>query len=228
MRFVIVGAGRVGLRAARVLSEEGHDVTVIERDATLADRLADEPFDVVVGDGSSEDTLEAAGIADADALGALTGDLNTNFVACLVANHHGCRTVLRIDEEYREAIYRKYASEVDEVVYPERLGAIVAKNALLGGNIQAIADVAQNLQMVQLTVTPDSPMQGYSLSELELPSESTLLAFGKADDPLTVPQGDQSLEVGDSVVVLADFNRLADVRHLIVGDPGPEAVAGGA
>ncbi|WP_336036271.1 potassium channel family protein [Halobacterium yunchengense] len=218
MRIVIIGAGRVGLRTARITANEGHEVTVVERDYEKAERARNEDFDVVEGDGSSEDVLEDAGVDAADALGALTGDLNTNFVACMVGNHHGSRTVMRIDEDYRENIYRKYAEEVDEIVYPERLGAIGAKNALLGGNVTAIADLAENLQVVQFTVSQDAPMRGYTLSELELPSRARLLAFGKKDGALRLPLPDQTLEVGDRIAVLAEFDALDDVRQILVGN----------
>lgn len=218
MKYVIVGAGRVGLRTARVLREEGHEVTVVEFDPETAERAEAAGFEVVVGDGAREDTLESAGIDEADALGALTGDLNVNFAACMIGKHHGCRTVMRIDEDYREEIYQKYASDVDEIVYPERLGAIGAKNALLGGNVQAIADIAQSLQVLLFTVTEQSPMAGYTLSEVALPAEARILAFGKGDDPLGVPLADDSLEAGDRVAVLADFSVLDEVRQLLVGD----------
>ena len=227
MRFVIVGAGRVGLRTARVLKDEGHDVLVVESDHKKAERARKDGFDVLEGDGSTEAVLEQADLESADALGALAGDLNDNFVACMIAKHHGCRTVLRIDEEYREEIYKKYASDVDEVVYPERLGAIAAKNALMGGNIRAVADIARNLQMVELTVTEDSPMQGYTLSELELPAKSRLLAFRKQGQKYGVPTGDVSLELGDQLVVLADFGVLDDVRRIVVGDTHSRATATG-
>jgi len=134
---------------------------------------------------------------------------------------------MRIDEDYREDIYREYADEVDEVIYPERLGAIVTNNALLGGNIRAIADIAQNLQLVEFTITEASPMCGYSLSELELPGESRLLAFGKADGSLRLPTPDDSLELGDRLVVLTAFDKLGDVRSLVVGETG-RAARGGA
>ncbi|MEA1931719.1 potassium channel family protein [Halohasta litorea] len=228
MRFIIIGAGRVGLRTARVLRQEGHEVTLVERDAEKADRARGLTFEVVDGDGSRESVLQDAGVADADAVGALTGDLNANFAACLIAKHHGCRTVMRIDEDYREEIYQQYADEVDEIVYPERLGAIGAKNALLGGSIQAIADVAQSLQIVLITITDGSPMKGYTLSEVALPSDSRILAFGKANDPLGIPLPDDSLEAGDRVAVLAEFSELTEVRQLLVGDESAAAaVAGG-
>jgi trk system potassium uptake protein TrkA len=225
MRIVIIGAGRVGSRTARVVANEGHDVTIVERDYDKAERARNEGFDVVEGDGSDEEVILEAGIEDADACGALTGDLNTNFVACMVASHYDCRTVLRIDEDYREDIYRKYAEEVDQIVYPERLGAIGAKNALLGGNVTAIADIAENLQLVELRVTEDAPMRGYTLSELELPSGARLLAFGKKDGPLCLPLPDDTLEAGDRLAVLAEFDTLDDVKQIVVGQ---EAMRGDA
>lgn len=228
MRFVIIGAGRVGSRTARVLKNEGHTVTMVEMDPDKVERARNEGFEVIQGDGSSEEVLEEAQLDKADALGALTGDLNTNFLACMVGKHHGCRTVLRIDEDYREEIYRKYAEEVDEIVYPERLGAIGAKNALLGGNVTAIADIAENLQIVLLSVTEDAPMRNYSISELEMPQGARVLAFGKQGQKLELPLPDDSLEVGDRIAILADFEALDDVRQMLVGDADARAsVIGG-
>lgn len=218
MRIIIIGAGRVGLRTARVIADEGHSVVLVELDPDRVQRARNEGLEVVEGDGSREPVLEAAGVDEADAVGALTSDLNTNFASCMIAKHHGCRTVMRIDEDYREGIYRKYATEVDDVIYPERLGALGAKNALLGGTIRAIADVAHNLQVVELTIQSDSPMRGYSINELELPADALVLAFGKRDGELELPSNDESLETGDRIAVLADFDVLDDVRTLIVGE----------
>ena len=226
MRFVIIGSGRVGLRTARALADSGHEVVLVEADRAAVERARGEGFQVLQGDGTREETLLEAGVAEADALGALTGDLNDNFAACMIGNHPGCRTVMRIDEESREEIYRRYASQVDEVIYPERLGAIAATNALLGGNIRAIADVAGNLQLVEFTLTETSPMRGYSISELELPGESRLLAFGKATDGLRLPTPDETLELGDRLVVLTAFEKLDDLRRLVVGETGRAAVGG--
>lgn len=202
-------------------------MTLVELDADRAERAREMGFEVVEGDGSWEEVLERAGVADADALGALTSDLNVNFAACSIAKHHGLRTVLRVDEDYREEVYQKYADQVDEVVYPERLGAIGAKNALLGGSVRAIADIAQNLQVVLMTVSDDSPMRGYSIEEVALPAQARVLAFGKADQPMGIPMTDDSLETGDRLAVLADFDVLGEVRQLIVGEQSVAAAAEG-
>jgi len=227
MRFVIVGAGRVGMRTARVLREEGHDVALVEPDEAKVERLREQDLEVLRGDAAREEDLTRLDLDAADGLAALSGDLVTNFVACMIAKHHGCRTVLRVDHDDREYVVRKYASDVDEVVYPERLGATGAKNALLGGNIRSIADIAKNIQLVQFTVTEQSPMRGYTLSELELPSNARLLAFGKNDEQLGLPSPDTSLEEGDRLVVIVEFDSLADVRRIIVGETGRAAAAGG-
>ncbi len=227
MQFVIVGAGRVGLRTARAIEESGHEVSIVEQDTAAAERARHDGFEVIEGDGSRESTLSRAGIERADALGALTGDLNVNFAACTIANHHGCRTVMRIDDGHREKVYREYVSEVDEVIYPERLGAIAAKNALLGGNSRAIADIERNLQLIEFAIADAAPMHGYTLSELELPGPARLVAFGSDNETLRVPDPDDTLDAGDRLVVLADSNVLEDVRQLLVGQ-GTTAAVGGA
>jgi trk system potassium uptake protein TrkA len=60
-------------------------------------------------------------------------------------------------------------------------------------------------------------MRGYTLSELELPADSELLAFGKAGGALSIPDEDVSLEEGDTLAVLADFEKLDAVRRIVVG-----------
>lgn len=215
MRFVIIGAGRVGIRTARVLAGEDHEVTVIEQDPDTANRIRANGFETIEGDGSREEDLERAGIPNADAIGALSGDLSANFAACMVAKHHDCRTLMRVDREHREEIYRQYADEVDELIYPEQLGAVGAKNALLGGNIRAIADIAQRLQVLLIEIPSSSPLAGYTLSEVELPAKARILAFGKQSTPLDIPLSDDSLEAGDRVAVLADFEVLTEIRQLL-------------
>ncbi|NHN60279.1 MULTISPECIES: TrkA family potassium uptake protein [Halorussus] len=223
MRLVIVGAGRVGLRTARILQEEGHEVTVVDDDPDKADRAREEEFMVVEGDGASEEVLEQTDPETADAVGGLTGDLNVNFAACMIGKHFGCRTVLRIDEDYREDIYHKFADDVDEVVYPERLGAAGAKTALLGGDFNVIADLTEQLQLTTVVVPDDSPVVGQQVSSVELPEDARIYAHGRAREHMTIPLPNATIEGDDQVAVIADQSALAEVRRRLQGEAAEPA-----
>jgi trk system potassium uptake protein TrkA len=217
MRFVIVGAGRVGLRTARILHEEGHDVTVVENDTDKAEHARNEGFMVIEGDGASEEILTQTSLETADAIGGLTGDLNVNFAACMIGKHYDCRTVLRIDEDYREDIYHKFADDVDEVVYPERLGAAGAKTALLGGNFNVIADLTEELQLTTVMVPDESPVIGQQVSTVELPEDARIYAHGRERERMTIPLPNATVEGGDQLAVIADRDALSEVRQRLQG-----------
>ncbi len=217
MRVVIVGYGRVGTRTARVLREEGHEVFVIDVDPDKVERAREDGFEAVAGDASREDVLEQADFDRADAVAALTPDLNTNFAALMVGKHHGARTVLRIDEDYRQDIYQKYASDVDEVVYPERLGAAAAKTALLGGDFSVIADLTERLQLSTVEVPEDSPVVGQRVAAVELPEGARIYAHGRTHEPLTIPLPGTRLEAGDRVAVVAELDAADGVHEVLRG-----------
>ncbi|QCW02453.1 TrkA family potassium uptake protein [Natrinema pallidum] len=216
MRFVIVGYGRVGSRTATILAEEGHEVVIVDNDMDRLERASDDALETIRGDGADEDVLVDAGIESADAIGTFTPDLNANFAACMVGTHHGCRTVLRIDEDYREDIYEKYAEEVDEIIYPERLGAAGAKTALLGGDFNVVADLAATLQLTVLEIREGSPAVGKRMSELDLPESARIYAHGRARESLTIPLPGTELEVGDEVALIIESDRTDDVRSTLL------------
>ncbi|QCJ45769.1 MULTISPECIES: potassium channel family protein [Haloprofundus] len=223
MRFVIVGYGRVGSRTARILAEEGHEVVLVENDRDKVERAREAGFEVIEGDGSNEAVLERAGLDDAVAVGGITGDLNTNYAVCMIAKEYGCRTVLRIDADYREEIYKEYAEDVDEIIYPERLGAAGAKTALLGGNFNAIGELTENLQLSAVTIPDGSPVVGKRVSEIALPSTARIYAHGDDREAMTIPLPQTTVEVGDRVALIVEQESLEDVRRQLLGDAAVES-----
>ncbi|WP_276257529.1 potassium channel family protein [Haloglomus litoreum] len=218
MRFLIVGYGRVGLRTAQILASEGHEVTIVDEDPEKVAEATDDGFQAHEGDGQDDRLLEKAGIADVDAIAALTGDLNANFAACMAGEAHDIRTVMRIDEDYREEIYEKYAADVDEIVYPERLGAAGAKTALLGGDLNVLADLTESLTAATVDVPPESPLVGRRVVGVELPAGSRIYAHGRVNEPLNIPLPQATIEAGDRLAVIADGDSLAAVRAMVQGD----------
>lgn len=218
MKFVIVGFGRVGMRTASTLRDEGYEVVVVDQDREQIERAQSEGFEVVEGDGGNEAVLERAGVDDAEAIGALTGDLNTNFSACVVGDAHGCRTVMRVNEDFSEDLYARYSDDVDEVIYPARLGAAGAKTALLGGDFSVIAELTERLSVASVTIPEDAPVIDSRVVEVELPGEARIYAHGRADEAMTIPLPQTTFEVGDHVAVLTDPELLVDVRSTLRGE----------
>jgi trk system potassium uptake protein TrkA len=217
MRFIIVGYGRVGQRTADIIASEGHEVVVVDTVPEKVTAAHEAGFEAHEGDGGDESVLEAAGIGEADAVGGLTGDLNVNFSACMIAKDHGCRTVLRIDEDYRREIYETYAEDVDEIVYPERLGAAGAKTALLGGDLNVLADLTESLTAATVELSADSPHLGRRVVELDLPEDVRVYAHGRDREPMTIPMPGTELRAGDRLAVIAERGSVDRLRELLDG-----------
>lgn len=217
MKFVIVGYGRVGMRTARLLQTEGHEVSIVELTPERVERAREDGFDVVEGDAEDERVLERAGIESADALAALTGDLNSNFAACMIAEGYGVRTVLRIDEDYRQEIYETYAADVDEIIYPERLGAAGAKNALLGGDLNVLGDLTENLTLATVAVPATSPLVGERVVAVDFPGDARVYAHGRDREPMEIPLPQTEIAAGDRLAVLATQDALEAVRTQVQG-----------
>lgn len=217
MRCVIVGYGRVGIRTAQILDTEGHEVLVVDNDPSKVERAREDGFDVIEGDGSTTAVLTEADLDSADAVGGLTGDPEVNFAVCTTANEHDCRTVLRINEDYSEQVYRNYSEGVDEIVYPERLGAAGAKTALLGGDFSVLADVTEKLSAATLTVPDESPVIGERVVNLDVPEDVRVYAHGRAGEPMTIPLPRTAIESGDQLAVIANPGAVMAVRDHLRG-----------
>jgi trk system potassium uptake protein TrkA len=136
----------------------------------------------------------------------------------MVGKHYGCRTVLRIDEDYREEIYEKYAEDVDEIIYPERLGAAGAKTALLGGDFNVLADITEQLSAATVKIPAGAPVVGDRVVALDMPGDARIYAHGRANEPMTIPLPQTEIEAGDSVAVMAHPDALTAVREQLRGE----------
>ena len=217
MQLIVVGYGRVGSRTARVLDEEGYDVVVVDNNHLKVERAREQGLRAVEGDGADEEVLREAGIETADALGAITGDIEINHQICLIGNKYDCRTVMRISEDVSTDLYESYVSDADEVIYPQRLGAAGAKTALLGGSLNAIGDLTEQLQLTVVTVDHDSPVVGSRIAEIELSDTARLYAHGRKRDPMTIPLPTTTIEAGDRLALLIEQNAIDDIESLLLG-----------
>lgn len=114
MKVVIVGCGRVGARIATFLDQQGHDVSIVDRQTTAFRRLnPDFAGRAVTGTGIDEDVLRSAGITEADAFIAVTDGDNRNLMAAQVAKEmFGVEKVAaRVYDPVRAATFREMGIE---------------------------------------------------------------------------------------------------------------------
>lgn len=108
MNIIVVGIGKVGYAVAERLTQENHDVTVIDTDENVInDILQDIDVIGIIGNGASSKTLKNAGIEDTDMLIALTGNDEVNILCCLLANKLGASsTIARVrNPEYSDDLH---------------------------------------------------------------------------------------------------------------------------
>lgn len=123
MRVLIIGGGKIGRAVAFELTEAGHEVLVVERDAQVAAHLDEElACPVLHGDGCRPPVLEKAGVRQADAVVAVMGDDEDNLVACRLAKStFKSREVVAVVRNPKNAWLYTPAMGVDKAVNLNRI-----------------------------------------------------------------------------------------------------------
>ena len=175
MRIIVIGAGEVGYHIAeRLAHERRHDITLIERNPAVCQKV-EETLDLMViqADGSSPRALEQAGIREAELVIAVADVDEGNIVACAVANQYGVlRKIARVrDLELAEhpILAGGTVLGIDLLINPNQITADENNAyAVLGGAItggQAGGNLARELENVRHVVYVKHPGTGIVLEE---------------------------------------------------------------
>ncbi|WP_338742335.1 TrkA family potassium uptake protein [Haloplanus salilacus] len=211
--IIVAGGGRVGFQTAEILANRGHDVTIIEPDERIVSEIADEWIATVIqGDATNPDIIEQAGIEQADAIAALTGETGLNLAVCLAASelNPGIRTIARIDRAAGTA----YTRFVDAVLFPERAGARVAANEIVGSDVQTLADVTGDLDIMLVRVAEGAPAAGKQLTEVRFPAGTLVVSD---DEGHRIARPDTMLTPGNRYVVAVEPDVADEVMNLMRG-----------
>jgi trk system potassium uptake protein TrkA len=138
---IIMGCGRVGARLARMLTGTGHEVMVLDRQASAFGRLgSDFTGTTMLGNGIDQDVLRKAGIERADAFIAVTQGDNRNIMASQVAQAlFGVkRVVTRINDPIRSDTFTALGLRA---ISPTVIGANAFFEEITGERSDALAEV---------------------------------------------------------------------------------------
>lgn len=226
MRVVIVGAGEVGFNAARMLSDEGNDVVLIEQDEATVER-ATEKLDALVmqGNGASPKVLREAGIERSGLLIATTSSDETNIIACLAAKSRGVElTAARIhNTDYydpREPFIQEVLG-IDFVIHTEQVAVEAIRAALLlPGAVNVETFAGGRVQVVEVILDEDSPAVGRAVRDVNLPERSLVLGGVRRGKAL-MSRGDTVLEARDHVFLIGDSLRIPDLVGAVATNTEP-------
>jgi trk system potassium uptake protein TrkA len=221
MRVAIAGAGAVGRSIAAELLEFGHDVMLIERDASQLDPQEVEAAEWVLADACELASLEEAGLERCDVVIAATGDDKVNLVVSLLAKTEFAvrRVVARVKDPRNEWLFTE-AWGVDVSVSTPRMLAAVVEEAVSVGDLVRLMTLRQGqANLVEVTLPADTPLAGHPVRQLRLPADAALVTILRGGRVI-VPQGDDPLEGGDELLFVAAANVEAEV-HAALGRPLP-------
>jgi len=216
MYIIIVGGGDLGFYLAQILLDEEHDVVIVEKDEKVCEKIANE-LDLVVtkGDGTETKTLEKAGIKEADALVALTGQDETNMVISLLAKELGAKNVAtRIGKiEYDESVLKKLG--IDIVIHPEAAAAGYISELITKPEVLDLAFISRGqAEIMEIEITEKSKIVGKKIKDIEHPPGSAIVAVYENEN-LIIPDPDTEINVGSKILILAKRDIAEKVRKLV-------------
>lgn len=214
MRIIIVGIGKVGKVLSEYLSQEGHDLVIIDTDAKLVEEYAN-VFDVkgVIGNGASYDVQLEAEADKADLMIAVTNSDELNILCCLVGKKNGIKhTIARVrDPEYSKQVdFMHNELGLSMVVNPE-LEAAKEIFRMLSNPSASHVDyfAADQVEIAEVKILPKSLLAGKPLATIRAQIGIRFLVSAvERKGKVHIPGGQFILESGDKVFLTASPDEL--------------------
>lgn len=214
MKFIFVGAGKIGEKLLSSFVDNNNDIAIIDNDSKVVDSIV-QKYDVqgVVGNGIERETLLDAGISNTDFFIASTPRDETNILCCVYAKKLGAKfTIARVrDPEYfSEMLNIKGELGIDLVFNPEFRTAAEISQILKFPSAKSVeALFGGKAILAEFDITDENPLVGKNLIDINAEYNSKVL-FGSVirKGKAIVPKGDLMIESGDSVRIISTESEL--------------------
>ncbi|WEL20461.1 TrkA family potassium uptake protein [Halorhabdus sp. BNX81] len=206
MYVIIVGAGDIGTPLIDIATRSGNEVVVIERNAERANRAADR-FDCLVleADATTNNTLEEAGVEQADAVVSTTDRDATNVMVCLLATEYEVPSILSVVHNPEHmSLFEQIG--VNTIENPQQLIAEYLYRSVARPAIVDYMRIGEDAEVFEIAVTENAPIAGKTLTEAGegdiLPEDTLIVAIDREgeDRPLT-PRGNVRIRPNDLLTV---------------------------
>lgn len=205
LKIIIIGCGKVGRTLVEQLSQEGHDITIIDKNRERISQLAN-LYDVMglVGNGASYNIQKEAGIGNADLIIAVTGSDELNLLCCTIATQVGnCAAIARVrtPDYSQEAEYLREKLGLALIINPEYEAARdMARILYLPSSLEVTGFAHGQAELIKYAIPENSPMDGIAIKDLSHKLKANILIGAiERDDDVFIPSGDFILKKGDKL-----------------------------
>jgi trk system potassium uptake protein len=222
MRVLVAGAGSVGLSIARELLVHGHEVGIIDRQASAMRVAQASDAEWTLADACELPTLRSVRADECDVMVAATGDDKANLVVSLLAKtEFGVpRTVARVNNPKNEWMFDE-AWGVDVAVSTPRIMTAMVEEAVSVGSLVKIFTFHQSQAAIrEITLAEGSPVVGRLVGQVAWPADTVLACIVRDALPVA-PSPDDALEAGDELLFVTGQDADEAALHEALSAPGP-------
>lgn len=205
LNILIIGCGKVGLTLVEQLYQEGHDITVIDKDPGKLQQVAN-MYDVmgVCGNGASFSIQKEAGIQDTDLVIAVTGSDELNLLCCTVAKQvTDCSAIARVrTPDYNDDIgYLREKLGLARIINPELEAAKeVARILYLPAALEVSSFAHGQAEIIKIKLPEDNILDGLKIMDLgKRIKHNVLICAVERDGEVYIPSGDFIFKSGDVI-----------------------------
>ena len=221
LNIIIVGAGKVGKTLVEQLSKEGHDLTIVDRQASRIEEVTS-LYDIlgICGNGASYSVLRDAGIEKADLFIAVTDSDELNLLCCTIAKRVGnCAAIARVRQpDYsKEVGYLRDKLGLAMIINPEFEAAKEAARVLYLPTALEVNSFAHGqAEMVKFKVPEDNILSQMTIAHLGRHITNDILICGvERGGEVYIPTGDFLLQAGDTISFVATRKIARDFLHKV-------------
>ncbi|XBX10072.1 Trk system potassium transporter TrkA [Enterocloster clostridioformis] len=220
---MFVGGGKLTVYLAKALADTKIKIKIIEQDEERCRILSEIlPHAMIIhGDGSDQKLLLEEGICQTEAFASLTGFDEENILLSLyAASQSGAKLITKVNKIAFENVINSL--NLGSVIYPKMLTADIilqyvrAMQNSMGSNIETLYKiVADKAEALEFRVRGDSPVLGIPLEKLRT-RNNLLVACINRNGRIIMPRGKDTLEAGDTVIIVTTHTGLNDLKDILI------------
>lgn len=211
MNITIVGCGRVGSQLAVLLSQEGHNVTVIDKSSDSFKRLGGTFNGVTaVGNAFDEKLLRELNIEKQDAFVSVTSGDNTNLMASQIAKKmfNVPRVIARVYDPQRADIYKKFDLDI---ISGTVLVAAMIRDKIIENRFTGYLVETGELGVIEIIA--DKSLEGRRVSDLNIPDEFSVVVIER-NKKVIITETFTKIERDDKIMGLVRTTSLNKVKQI--------------